>query len=77
MGEKESSLPSPEKCLIKQEFAVRNLMLYVHSFPDCIWEKTTGKLEEKIGISEKTQQMKRQNICFVVAKTPHEQQVTF
>lgn len=52
-GEKESSLPSPGKCLAKQEFAFRNLLLCVQSFPDCIWEKTTGKSEEKTGISEK------------------------
>lgn len=71
-GVKESSLPSPEKCLVKQEFAVRNLLLYVQSFPDCVWEKTTGKS----GISEKRQQMKRQNTCFVVTKTPHDLQVT-
>lgn len=52
-GQKESSLSSPGKCLPKQEFAFRNLLLCVQSFPDCIWEKTTGKSEEKIGISEK------------------------
>lgn len=46
-GEKESSLPSPEKCLVKQEFAVRNLLLYAQSFSDCIWERTTGKSDKR------------------------------
>lgn len=75
-GGKEPSLPS-EKCLVKQELTVQRLLLCVQRFPDCIWEKTRGESEEKIGLSEKRQWMKRQNIYFVVIKTPHDLQVIF